>query len=344
MTFFVIGGGKMGISHLALITPYLGKSRVVLVEPKRSVRFVMSLLGYRSYSSVEKARKKAGKPEGILIATPTFAHAALADWAIANRVPFFVEKPLTLDAERSFAIASAAAQAGVPAQTGFVMRYVASFQRVRELILDGRLGAVLSYRGSMRGNVMTGPPKPTSWQGCFKRGGGCLNEYGPHIIDLSRFIFGEVQSVFNVSVGQVHCSDADDSVDFEWRHSNGVLGALNIDWCDIKKRKSVIEFEIEFDFARVRVDSSAIEIFWRDGASLSAAARIELEAAPRLANVGFYLRGEEFSLEIEDFLGTCLGVSMHIDPDVPRDITPTLNDGYAVDRLIDEIARKVGLK
>ncbi|OZA19998.1 MAG: hypothetical protein B7Y02_00180 [Rhodobacterales bacterium 17-64-5] len=344
MGFLVVGGGKMGLSHLALITPYLGKSNVAMVERKRLVRLVFSMLGYRSYASIEKAMKKDGKPKGIIIATPTSSHASLAEWGIANRVPFFVEKPLTLDAERSYALVRAAVEAGVPAQTGFVMRYVASFQRLRALVADGRLGAVRGYRASMRGNVVTKPLKPSSWQGDFMRGGGCLNEYGPHIIDLSRFIFGEVEHVARAIKGHVYSTNADDWIELEWRHASGVAGALRIDWCDSSKRKSVIEFEVEFESAQVRADNSTIEFNWVDGAVLDAATQAELEARPKPANVGFYLRGEEFSLEMEDFLGSCLGTSLHVDPDLPTGVTPKLEDGYAVDRLIDGIAKKAGLK
>lgn len=344
MSILVVGGGKMGISHLAVITQYVGKSNVALVERKRSVRLLLSAFGYRCYSSAEAALEKGGKTEGIVIATPTSSHAPLAEWAIANRIPFFVEKPLTLDAKRSAALVEAAASARVPAQSGFVMRYVASYQKLRALVKDDRLGTIRGYEASMRGSVITEPPKHSSWQGNFSRGGGSLNEYGPHIIDLCRFIFGEVNTVVEARKGHVHCNNADDWVELNWSHNGGVPGVLRIDWCDTTKRKSVIEFVVHFEAADVRVDNSAIEIIWNEGAKLDASMRAELEIPPRQANVGFYLRGEEFSLEMEDFIGTCLGNSMHIDPDLPTGVTPKLADGYAVDHLIDEIAEKAGLK
>jgi len=94
----------------------------------------------------------------------------------------------------------------------------------------------------------------------------------------------------------------------------------------------------------LRVDNSAIEVKWLGGNPPDPILRAEIEAAPRPPNVGFYLRGEEFSLEMEDFLGTCMGRSFHVDPNLPDDITPRLKDGYEVDRLVDEIATKAGLK
>jgi predicted dehydrogenase len=344
MSFCVVGGGKMGLSHLALITPYLGKRNVVVVESKRSVRFVFKLMGYRAFPSLDVAVAKTGKLQGIIIATPTSAHAMLSDWAIEQRVPFFVEKPLTLNAERSAGLVRKAAEAGVQAQTGFVMRYVASFQRLRVLIQDGRLGALQGYRASMCGNVLSEPPKPENWQGDFARGGGSLNEYGPHLIDLCRFVFGEVVNVAQARHGKIVSTYADDWVDLNWQHAGGVTGGLHINWCDMAKRKSVIEIEATFEHARVRVDNSAVDIVLDEHAPLDDAARADLMQHVRPPNVGFYLRGEEFSLEMQDFLGACLGRSLHVDPDSPEGVTPTLEDGYQVDRLIDVIARKAGLK
>ena len=101
MSFCVVGGGKMGLSHLALITPYIGKANVNLVERKRSVRLIFKLMGYKTFASLDAVVTKQGKPQGIVIATPTSSHAVLSEWAIANRIPFFVEKPLTLEAARS---------------------------------------------------------------------------------------------------------------------------------------------------------------------------------------------------------------------------------------------------
>lgn len=334
----------MGLSHLVLITPYVGKANVSLVERKRSVRLVFRLMGFKTFASLDAVVARQGRPKGIIIATPTSVHAVLSEWAIANRIPFFVEKPLTLDARRSAQLVQKAEEAGVLAQTGFVMRYVATFQRLRALIQDGRLGTLRGYRASMRGNVLTKPPKPENWQGDFRRGGGSLNEYGPHLIDLCRFIFGDVSEITRAEHGKVMSSKADDWIDLEWRHADAVTGSLQINWCDSTKRKSVIEIEAEFSHGRVRVDNSAVEIVFNDDCLLDAETRADLCHPTQPPNVGFYLRGEEFSLEIEDFLGTCLGKSMHVGPDLAKSVTPTLEDGYLVDLLIDGIAGKAGLK
>ncbi len=349
MTLLIVGGGKMGMSHLALCTPYVGKNNIALCDTKRLTRQFFRFIGYRTFASVDDAARKLKRIGGIVVATPTSSHAALGRWAIERNIPVFIEKPLTLDVAASEQLEHAAAAAGVPAQVGFVMRYVASFQRLRTLVRDGSLGRVQSYSASMLGNVMTSPPAAGSWQGDFARGGGCLNEYGPHIIDLCSFLFGPVASIEDAQATQVHSVEADDRTTVRWTHApNGtapvVPGELLIDWADAGKRKSVIEFVVTFEHARVRVDNSTVQATYHPDSSPSDEQRAEVDLTVQPANVGFYLRGEEFSLELEDFLGLCGYGEQRVDHAFPADTTAHLADGREVDRLIDQIARKAGLK
>lgn len=349
MTILVVGGGKMGMSHLALCTPYVGKADMALCDTKFMTRQLFRLLGYKTFATLDQAAAGLERIDGVLVATPTSSHAALGRWAIERNIPVFVEKPLTLDVAASGQLTAAAYKAGVPAQVGFVMRYVASFQRLRALVRDGSLGLVQDYAASMRGNGMTKPPAPDSWQGDFTRGGGVLNEYGPHLIDLCCFIFGPVGEVHAAEAERVHCANADDRTIVQWTHDplgpgDAVSGGLVIDWADATKRKSVMEFTVEFEHAHVRVDNSAVEIRWRADAPTPEAERARIEAAVQPANVGYYLRGEEFSLELEDFLELCGKGRKRVDDASPADVMARLADGCEVDRLIDLIARKAGLK
>jgi predicted dehydrogenase len=306
---------------------------------------LFKLLGYTTFANVDLAASKVDRVEGVLIATPTHSHAQLAKWAISKGVPCFIEKPLTLDFNASNELrALASANKGVPVQVGFVLRYVASFLRLRQLVQSNSLGLMLGYTASMRGNVILKPPSTESWQGNFKNGGGCLNEYGPHIIDLCRFIFGPVERVDDVQMEQVFCTHADDKIDFSFFHSNGSTGKVEVDWCDTTKRKSVVEFKVKFEFAEVRVDNSTVEISWNEDCRMCHERRLEIDAPIRPFNVAYYLRGEEFSLELEEFLGACVGRRLSVDNALPVDTTARLEDGCEVDRLIDEIARKAGLK
>jgi predicted dehydrogenase len=334
----------MGMSHLALATQYVGKCNIALCDSKLSTRLLFRFLGYKTFQSVDIAAKNIDRLTGVIIATPTPSHAQLTRWAIKKKVPCFVEKPLTLDVTNSTDLKALAEAEGMTVQVGFVMRYVASFQRLRKLVKNGLLGPLLSYTASMRGNVITTPPASNNWQGDFARGGGCLNEYGPHIIDVSRFIFGSILEVSTVQMERIYCNSADDRISITWIHESSIHGQIDIDWCDSSKRKSVMEFNVNFAHASVRVDNSTVEIKWKDDSPLSLESRQEIDEPVQPHNVSYYLRGEEFSLELEDFLSTCVGNRLSVEEALPDNITPRLEDGCEVDRLIFEISKKAGLK
>ena len=344
MSILVIGGGKMGMSHLALISGYIGKDRVALCEANWVTRLVFRYLGYRTFKSPNAAKVLLKHIDGVLIATPTRSHAEMVRWAISEKIPFFVEKPLTLDAALSGALVTEAQHANVPTQVGFVMRYVVTFRQLRSLVADRALGPVLSYSATMSGNVATKPFSKDDWRGNFAQGGGCLNEYGPHIIDLCRFIFGPVNGIGEASYEQVYSSAADDIIAATLKHANKVEGRIRADWANPSMRKSLIEFRVNFEHAQVRVDNSAIDITWAASAPLSVEEKNKQESTPVPPNVGFYLRGEEFSLEVEDFLSTCLDNDFHADPSYRGNSAPSLTDGCEVDILIEAIAKKAQLK
>ena len=58
MSILIIGGGKMGLSHLAIVSSYIGKKNVALCESNFFIRALFRALGFRAYRSTDKALKK----------------------------------------------------------------------------------------------------------------------------------------------------------------------------------------------------------------------------------------------------------------------------------------------
>jgi predicted dehydrogenase len=343
MQAVIVGGGKMGLSHLGLLTHYVGKYNVALLDNNLFTRLFFRFLGYKTYSSLNQIDIHKRKT-CLIIATPTSTHYKFVEWAIHNKIACFVEKPLTLSPDLSLNLIKLSASNDCYVQVGFVMRYVSSFQKLRNIVSKNYFGKVVSYHASLRGNVISKEPDNKNWQGDFKRGGGCLNEYGPHIIDLCIFIFGEVDDICTAHKKHVFSTNADDQISLNWTHQNGLPGHVDINWSDPSKRKSVLNFDIKFEFAELRVDNSHIEVLWHDSTTKKNLCTPHIDLSSTTAEVNFYLRGEEFSLEIEDFLEHCLRKKIMKKDSISKDTTPLLRSGYEVDRLIDVIAKKVGLK
>src|SRR4051812_9240256 len=100
----VVGLGKMGLSHLAMIRPH---PDVQLVGVCDSSGYVLDVLG--KYSGVPtftdyKEMLDRARPDAVLLATPTHLHAPMARAALEQGVHLFCEKPLTLETSDGFAL------------------------------------------------------------------------------------------------------------------------------------------------------------------------------------------------------------------------------------------------
>lgn len=96
----VVGGGKMGASHLAILNRLLDSQQVALVDPSRLARFVYRTQGIRVFASLDAALAEPVHWSGAVVASPTNSHYEIAHALLERGIPCFVEKPLTLDRER----------------------------------------------------------------------------------------------------------------------------------------------------------------------------------------------------------------------------------------------------
>src|ERR1700737_4694534 len=96
MNFAVIGLGKIGIMHAAMIRRVPGASLAALVdrEPKLG-RQVQSMMGTAVpfFTSIEDAVARVNL-QGAFVCTPQFAHRAVAETCLSAGLDVFVEKPL----------------------------------------------------------------------------------------------------------------------------------------------------------------------------------------------------------------------------------------------------------
>jgi predicted dehydrogenase len=106
------------------------------------------------------------------------------------------EKPLALNAADALRMWRAAEQAGVVHMVGFNYRFVPAVRHLRDLIASGRLGRIYSLRARYLQEGGDAPDRPYTWRHDRAAGGyGALGDLGVHIIDLARFLAGEIAAV-----------------------------------------------------------------------------------------------------------------------------------------------------
>jgi len=173
------------------------------------------------------------------------------------------EKPLGLTADESHRMWQEAERAGVRHLCGFNYRFVPAVRLARELIEAGELGDVVHFRSRYL-QSWGWEADPTLWR--FDRaqaGSGALGDLGSHIIDLARYLVGEIRAVSSAVRTIVPGREVDDhfvaTVEFE----NGIVGTLEAS-----------------RLARGRINSNAFEVNGSKGSLAFDVERLnELEVA-----------------------------------------------------------------
>ena len=82
----------------------------------------------------------------IYIATPPSSHATFAIMAMRAGKPVYVEKPLAASYDDCVRINRISEQTGVPCYVAYYRRYLPYFQRVKDIIREGRIGNITNVQ------------------------------------------------------------------------------------------------------------------------------------------------------------------------------------------------------
>lgn len=208
---------------------------------------------------------------------PNNMHAEPSIVAAEAGKHIFCEKPLARTAEEAKGMLDAVEKAGVKHMVAFNYRFVPAIRQARNLIESGALGQIYHFRAVyLQEWIMPHYNTPMIWRlDKATAGSGALGDLGAHIIDLGRFLVGEMKSVSAMTrtfikerpyedgsgTGTVDVDDAFvAAVEFE----NGAIGTLeatryaggrkNYNRFEINGEKGTIVFNLE--------RMNEMEVFW----------------------------------------------------------------------------------
>lgn len=329
----VVGLGKMGLSHLAMIKPH---PDVELVGVCDSSGYVLDVLrkysGLTTFTDYEEMLERA-RPEAVLLATPSHLHAPMARTALERDMHVFCEKPLFLDTRDGVELTELAERRGLVTQVGYHNRFVGTFQEVKRLLDLGAIGQVNDALAEAYGPVVL-KPAGRSWRSSRSNGGGCLYDYAAHPIDLLNWFLGEPDSVGGSSMRTIFSRETDDAVSSTLHYAAGHTAQIRANWSDESQRKMTTKISIWGSAGRIYADRQEVQVYLRDTAVAPEGYRegwtvkytTELSEAP-----WFYLRGEEYSSQLDTFVQRVQARQL--------EGLNTFASASATDRVIDMIAR-----
>ncbi len=129
--------------------------------------------------------------DALYICVPPFAHGEPERLAIDHRLPFFVEKPVALDLGTAEDVAASVDRLGLVTAVGYHWRYLDTVDEVKAL-LSATPARLLS------GYWLDSTPPPRWWWRKDASGGQML-EQTTHLVDLARYLVGDVVRVYGQS-------------------------------------------------------------------------------------------------------------------------------------------------
>jgi predicted dehydrogenase len=294
----------MGISHHAMINSHPDVEVTGVCDSSSYVLGVLSkYTGVATYTDFQSMLEKV-EMDAVVIATPSRSHKALVRTALEHGLHVFCEKPFTLDPRDAAELVALSSTRGLVTQVGYHNRFVGAFSEVKRLLDAGAIGEVTHLLGEAYGPVVL-KPKGGTWRSQRAEGGGCLHDYAAHVIDLANWYLGEPQGVGGTVLNSVFSREIDDEVSSTLYFSNGRTGQISVNWSDGSQRKMTTRVTLWGTAGRIYVDRQECQVYLRDSARVPPGyehgwnVRYTTELT---APVWFYLRGEEYSAQLEHFL------------------------------------------
>ncbi len=154
-----------------------------------------SRLGWESVETHWKALLTRDDVRLVDVCTPGSSHADITIAALEAGKHVLCEKPLanTVAEARAMVKAAQAARAGgVRSMVGFNYRRMPAVAFARQLIAEGRLGAIRHVRAQYLQDWIVDPEFPLVWRlRAEEAGSGALGDIGAHIVDLTQFVTGQ---------------------------------------------------------------------------------------------------------------------------------------------------------
>ena len=186
------------------------------------------------------------------------------------------EKPLSRNAAEGYEMWQAVAKTGVKHMVAHNYRFVPAIRLARDLIASGKLGKIYHFRAVyLQEWIMPHYDTGQIWRlNKDVAGSGAIGDLGSHIIDLGRFLCGEVKSLQAMTKtfiptrylpdGTPWQVDVDDAFVATFEFENGAIGTIeasrfaagrkNYNCWEINGEKGSIRFDLE--------RMNELEVFW----------------------------------------------------------------------------------
>lgn len=178
--------------------------------------------------------------DAVSVCTPNDLHASISIAALQSGIHVLCEKPMATSKKDAKKMIDAAEKNGKKLMIGHNQRFVASHQKAKQLIENGEIGKIYSFRTAF------GHSGPENWSVDGKESWflkkdeaflGAMGDLGVHKADLIRYILNEEITEVGafVETSAKTFSNVDDCAVCVLKSESGIIGSLAASWSYVSK-------------------------------------------------------------------------------------------------------------
>jgi predicted dehydrogenase len=326
----LIGAGKMGLSHLAILGAHPDVEIVGVADTSKMVTDVLEKYsGFNCFADYKKMLD-ATTPEAVIVAAPTKYHGEIVGDLLKRGIHVFAEKPFCLNVKEGAELVKLAKEKKLVNQVGYHNKFIGTFEEVKKLVMSGKLGEINHFHGEAYGPVVV-KKKQGTWRADPKEGGGCLLDYASHVIDLVNYLVAPISKIHGSLLKPIYSETVEDAVYSLVETDNKISGLLSVNWSEETYRKMSTSITIMGSKGKIISDASELKVYFKtDDTPAGYSKGWTIKYVTDLTEeVEFYLRGEEYSAQLDYFIKAMQGK-------VPN-IKNTFESAWITDRVIDQI-------
>jgi predicted dehydrogenase len=304
----LIGAGKMGISHLSILGGYANTDIVGVCDTSKMVTDFLSKHGnFNCFSDYNKMLSEV-KPDAVVVAVPTKFHYTIIKDLLQKNIHVFAEKPFCLNYEQSEELVKLAEKNQLVNQVGYHNKFFGTFKEAKRIVTSGVLGDIYHFVGESYGPVVL-KKKAETWRSDPEEGGGCLLDYASHVIDLINDILCPITAAKGTLLKSIYSGKVEDAVYSLLQLESGQTGLLSVNWSDDTYRKMSTSVTLVGTQGKLVADANELKVHFKNENTLNGYSKgwnvryiTDLQEG-----VDFYLRGEEFSAQLNYFVKAASG-------------------------------------
>lgn len=310
----IVGLGAQAQNHLSVLSKdkrvrIVGVADVVSTIAESTAK-KYSCKSYKTYEDLIDSEEL----DAVYIVTPNVYHYDALKYALSERLNIFCEKPMVIKLEHARELVDTVKSTGVLFQVGHNRRFSLVYKRVKELVESSK---IKPYMVIMK--MVTGELQRPTWGADAKISGGHLYDTTLHMLDMARWLFGEVKEVTCRAEANVYTSILNDFW-INFKHESGlqvpIFSSGHASW--------IVPFE------RVEIIGDHACVITEEMNRVSYT--LELDAPTQVEEFHYLAQTTSWGVEEED--------KLFIDAITEKGRTPiTVEDGYKVIELIEACYR-----